>query len=99
RSSARAACAISCRCPQEDDLAVALFAALEFLEAFRCGELRVLRFLDDDQCLRREPAALAHRCHRLLGQALAIGRIEEHEREWLERMRGAKLRGVAAKNA
>ena len=36
---------------------------------------------------------------RPLGEALAVGRIEEHERERLERMRGAELGRVAAEDA
>jgi hypothetical protein len=56
------------------------------------------RFLDDDQRALREPSAVARGGERLLGQAHAVGRIEEGERERRNRGRGAEPGRVAAKD-
>src|SRR5690242_16853940 len=84
---------------QKYQFRVVIRAPLKLLEAFRRREPSIRRFLHHDQCLRLEPAALARRGERLLGEAFAVGRIEEHQRERLDRMRGAEPGRVAAKDA
>src|SRR2546429_2103622 len=66
--------------PQKDKLRVIISAPLDLVESFGRGEA-MCRLLDDDQRLGREPAALARRDERRFGEALAVGRIGEHERE------------------
>ena len=70
---------------------VVVGAPLELVESLGRGEVGLGRLLDHDQRARREPAAGARRGERLLGEAAAVGRIEEGERERLERMRRAEL--------
>jgi hypothetical protein len=73
-------------------------SALELPEAFRRGEVCFRGFLHHDQCVAREPAAVACRGERAFREALAIGRVEEGKREWIDRMRRAEPGGIAPKD-
>src|SRR5262245_9118180 len=83
---------------QEDKFRVVVAPPLDLGETFSGCE-RTGRFLDQDQRVGCEPAAGARRGQRLFGKTAAVGRIEKNQRERLDRMRGAELRGVAAENA
>src|SRR5450759_2002943 len=85
--------------PQEYQFDVVVFAPFQFLVTFRRFEPGIRRFLHHDQRAPRQPAALARGGKRLFGEALAVGRIEERQRERLERMRGTELAGIAPENA
>src|SRR4030095_10596503 len=85
--------------PQKRDLSVVIASPLDSLELRRRCECGIGRLLHHDQRAWCEPAAGVRRGERLLGQALAIGRIEEHERERLDRMRRTKPGGIAAEDA
>src|SRR4051812_7514910 len=74
--------------PQDDKFRFVVLAALDHLESIRRLE-RIRSFLHHDQRIVGEPAAVARRDERLLGQAFSIGRIEKRQRERLDRMRGA----------
>ena len=71
--------------PQEHNLRVVVVAPLHLLEALRRLEPRVRRLLHHDERAGHEPAAVARRSERLFRQSLAVGRIEERQRERLQR--------------
>ena len=87
------------RCRKNTNSVSSYLAPLQFLEPLRRFKARVGSFLHHDQRARRQPAAFAGGGERLLRQSLAIGRIEERERERLKRMRRAELGRVAAEDA
>ena len=74
----------------------AVFAAVVEGEAGRQSHRRVAAFLQHQHRLRLQPAAVAQRGQRLFAEALAIGRVEEHQ---IDRSHGAgrtERCGVAA---
>ena len=77
--------------PQKRKLGIIILPPLQLLEAVRCCERRRLVLLHHQQRARRQPAAVAQRGQRFLGELHAVGRIEEHQRERLHRMRGPRL--------
>src|SRR5580704_12671850 len=85
--------------PQHDEFRFVVAAPLDLGEAFRRRERGFFRLLDDNQRVRHQPIAGARRGQRLFGKASAIGRIEEGERERLDRVRRPELGGVAAEDA
>ena len=97
--SARTEGGVSGPVAEKDERAVVVAAPLELVESLRRVEAGLRRLLDHDQRAGREPAARARRGERLLGEPLAIGRIEEDQRERLDRMRRAELRGIAPEDA
>src|SRR5205807_8681151 len=83
---------------QHDQSGIVVDAALELVEARGRRESGLRGLFHHRQRGGREPAAGARRRQRALRQALAIGRIEEDERERLDRMRGAQPGGIAAED-
>ena len=85
-----------CDSPQKHKLRIVIRPPLQLLESLRRGERRRLRLFHHQQRARRQPAAVAQRGQRLFREPLAVGRIEEDQRERLHRMRRAEIGGVAA---
>src|SRR5262245_15177839 len=84
---------------QEYYLRIDISSSLKLFESLRRPEARIRRLLHDDQRALRKPAAVTGRDERLLGQAPAIGRVEEPKRERLDRMCRTEPGGIAAENA
>ena len=82
--------------PQKHELRIVIGPPLQLLETFGRGERRGFRFFHHEQRAWRQPAAIAQRGQRFFRKPLAVGRIEEGQRERLHRMRGAEIGGVAA---
>ena len=82
--------------PQKHELRIVIRPPLQLLETIGRRERRSLRLLHHQQRPRRQPAAIAQRGQRLLRKSLAIGRIEERQRERLHRMRRTEIGGIAA---
>ena len=78
---------------------VVVVAPLKLGETLRRLESGACGFLDDDQRVRYKPATVARRGERLLGEALCVGRIEEGERERLDRMHRPQFRRIAPEDA
>ena len=85
--------------PQKNQRRIVVVPPFQFLVPLRRLEPRVGRLLHHHQRARHQPAAGARGGQRFLGQALAIRRVEEGERERFERMRRPELGRVAAENA
>jgi hypothetical protein len=68
------------------------------LESIRRREFRLDRFLDNEQCIFRKPAAVARGSKRLFCKSFAIRRIAEQERKRLERAARSELGSVAPIN-
>jgi hypothetical protein len=81
--------------PQDDQLGVVVGAPLLFDETVRCLEPRTRSLLDHHQRVVGEPATSSGGSERPLGEALSIGRIEEHEGERRERVERSELRRIA----
>src|SRR5262249_19863231 len=80
RAAVRAAIGQS-SCADEHKLRVVVRAPLQFLKSTRDLELCGDGFLDDQQRFGLEPAAVARRSKSFFRQALAVGRVDEHERK------------------
>ena len=85
--------------PKDRDLRVAINPLVDANEASRRGDVRLGRLLDDAERLRFEPPAFDERGERRRGETLAVGRIEEGERERTAGWRRAEPRRIGAPDA
>src|SRR5271165_3208374 len=84
---------------QEDQVAVAVIAALEFRVSVRGRKTSTRRLLHDDKRVGREPAALARRHERAFGEPLSVRRIKKGDAERLERMHRPEPGRIAPEDA
>ena len=84
---------------QEHELRLADHPALEPLESRDRGDLDLLVFLEDREPIGQKPASGAGGSERGFAEALAIGRIDEGEREGDDRAGDAEAGGIATEDA
>src|ERR1700722_275443 len=83
---------------QEYEFRVVVTPPFELGKILRRSERGLAGFFHDNKCVRNKPSARKRGGECLLGEALSVRRIEEGQRKRLDRMRGAKFGGVAAKH-